>query len=179
MRVFLASLALITILREAQASIDRKETGGILAGFEIADALIVTAAGGPGPEAIRRTDFFQRDLRTADQLLEDAFQTSGALWIGDWHTHTVVDERPSATDSDSYQRLLADEELAFTRFLSLIVTSDSGSFADASIMPWIATKTGIARGHLELGIPGPEAEDLVPDRPANEYRVVVIPEGAA
>jgi integrative and conjugative element protein (TIGR02256 family) len=150
MRVWLTSRALVTILSEAQASSDGRETGGILVGFECANGIFVTEAGGPGARAVRRRDFFLRDLDAADQLLERAFDASRATWVGDWHTHTICDERPSGTDADSYRRLLADAELQFERFLALIVTSASGSFADAEIWPWLAGARGLRRSVLAL-----------------------------
>jgi integrative and conjugative element protein (TIGR02256 family) len=150
MKIWLPRRALVAILAEAQASADGRETGGILAGFEIDTGLVVNAAGPPGENAIRRRDFFLRDLETAEQLLVREFDDHGAVWIGDWHTHTIGDGRPSSTDATSYMRLLNDPELQFSTFLSLIVTSRSGRFTDIEITPWLAATRGIRRGQIEL-----------------------------
>jgi integrative and conjugative element protein (TIGR02256 family) len=150
LKITISRDALVKILVEAQASIDGTETGGILAGFESSEALRVAVAGGPGPKAVRRPDLFIRDLEEADRLLQQAYDESGAVWIGDWHTHTLASGWPSSTDRASYQRLLADRELDFRIFLALIVTSRSGSFVDAEISAWLASGRRAYRGELSL-----------------------------
>jgi integrative and conjugative element protein (TIGR02256 family) len=149
-KVSIARDALVTILVEAQASADGKETGGILAGFELDGELVITVAGGPGADATRRPDLFVRDLADADQLLERVFDESGAVWIGDWHTHTIVSGHPSATDLVSYRRLLEDSELGFSVFLALIVTSANETFADAELTAWVASDRGVVQGQISL-----------------------------
>ena len=150
MKIYLERSALVTILAEGQASVDGKETGGILAGFEADDALIVTIAGPPGPNAVRRANLFDRDIELAEAILQEAFEGAGAVWIGDWHTHTLVSGRPSPTDYASYQRIISEPELKFEVFLSLIVTSDSGTFTDARITPWLARPGSIEKSQIAL-----------------------------
>lgn len=150
MKIWLERAALISILSEAQASRDGRETGGLLIGFETEEGVLITEAGKPGPEAVRRRDFFLRDLEFAERLLRDAFLRTGAVWVGDWHTHTVSCDRPSITDAESYIRLLNDDELAFDEFLTVIVTSRSGTFCDARLAPWTASRQGLRRADLVL-----------------------------
>ena len=65
---------LATIAREASASTDGRETGGILLGFDASELgeLLVMEAGGPGPKAERRADYFRRDLNHAREVADDA-----------------------------------------------------------------------------------------------------------
>ncbi|MEJ7791977.1 MAG: Mov34/MPN/PAD-1 family protein [Gaiellaceae bacterium] len=150
MKIWIERAALISILREAQASIDGRETGGLLIGFEAEKGVAITEAGKPGPEAVRRRGFFLRDLEFAERLLQDAFLRTGAVWVGDWHTHTVSCDRPSTRDAQSYMNLVNDEELAFDQFIALIVTSRSGTFSDARLAPWTACRQGLRRVDLVL-----------------------------
>ncbi len=149
-KVWLERAALVSILTEAQASVDGRETGGLLIGFEVSEGVLVTEAGGPGPNAVRRGDFFLRDLEFAECLLQDAFARTGAVWVGDWHTHPGYGDQPSPIDTRSYKTLLADAELDFEEFLALIITSESGAFCDARFAPWVASQEGIERAELVI-----------------------------
>ncbi len=102
---------------------DGLETGGILLGHDggLAWPIIVTACGGPGPEAIRRRSYFRRDLRYASALAEQAAAVDDSAWIGEWHTHNTAIPEPSDRDLRTYRRLLDDLELAFPRILAVIV----------------------------------------------------------
>jgi len=150
LKIWLERTALISILSEAQASRDGRETGGLLIGFETEAGVLITEAGKPGPEAVRRRDVFLRDLGFAERLLQNAHSSTRAVWVGDWHTHTIGSDRPSFTDAQSYTTLLNDEELGFDHFVALIVTSRSGSFCDARLAPWTASRQGLQRAHLML-----------------------------
>jgi integrative and conjugative element protein (TIGR02256 family) len=95
------------IMRLSPESADGSETGGILLGRgPDADGVVrVEIAGEPGPRAERRPDFFLRDLEHARGLAARAWQETGAVWIGEWHTHPMGGARPSATDLGTYARL--------------------------------------------------------------------------
>jgi integrative and conjugative element protein (TIGR02256 family) len=150
LRVWIEPQALVAILAEAQSSADGCETGGILAGFKTELGFLVTHAGSPGAEALREPHLFSRDLDHSERLLERAFTATGAVWIGDWHTHTVACDCPSAIDAGSYDVLLADHELAFDAFVAIIVTSQSGKFCDCRLAVWLACPSGLVRRVLEI-----------------------------
>ncbi len=118
------STAVETIRRQAQESADGRETGGLLLGFGPADdgGVRVIGAGGPGPTADRRPDFFLRDLEYARGLARDAWVEGGAEWVGEWHTHPTGGCRPSKTDLATYIRLLRNPRLRFDLFVSIVVT---------------------------------------------------------
>src|SRR6266487_1296632 len=109
----------------AAASEDGLETGGILLGDDhgLAGPILVRHCGGPGPGAIRRSAFFRRDTDYAAALAAEAAATDGSAWIGEWHIHGVALPEPSGRDLRTYRKLLEDPELAFARFLALIVTA--------------------------------------------------------
>lgn len=90
----------------------------------MAAALARTAAGDAGPEAVRRPDFFLRDLAHAKELAERAWQSSRAVWVGEWHTHPMGGPQPSQTDLQTYARLLSMGDLNFEVFVSIIVVPD-------------------------------------------------------
>jgi integrative and conjugative element protein (TIGR02256 family) len=115
--------ALAAIAEHAVASADGLETGGILLGYDAygLGAPLVMEAGGPGPNAQRRNDFFQRDLTHAQALAEDAFTRSCSRWIGEWHTHLQDPLAPSRQDLRTYYGFLRDSELGFDSFVALIV----------------------------------------------------------
>ncbi len=106
---------------EARASADGLETGGILLGHDLGTHLLVTVAGGPGPNATREKNRFLRDLDHARALADEAYDRDGSIWIGEWHTHLTGPAEPSAVDLTTYADHLADGRLGFERFLSVIV----------------------------------------------------------
>jgi integrative and conjugative element protein (TIGR02256 family) len=89
-----SSRSIESISREVTAGGAELKTGGILLGYE-QEGLIVTRAGGPGPNAVRKPQFFLRDLEHALRLADEAWQEDGSLWIGDWHTHPHGPIHPS------------------------------------------------------------------------------------
>jgi integrative and conjugative element protein (TIGR02256 family) len=115
--------AAATIAREAAASVDGLETGGILLGFDESDLgeLLVLEAGDPGPNAERRADFFQRDLEHARRLADDAYAQTTARWVGEWHTHPRGHLVPSRVDLKTYRGFLRNPQLEFAMFLAIIV----------------------------------------------------------
>ncbi|MFX0577118.1 Mov34/MPN/PAD-1 family protein [Nocardia nepalensis] len=120
-----------TIGREARTSMsDGKETGGILLGDYGGDGSVrVRFAGTPGPHAIRRHDFFLRDLEHTRVYAEQCYRHYGVAWVGEWHTHPVHAPIPSPRDLATYDALSTDPELDFSHdFLALIAapSSDAG-----------------------------------------------------
>lgn len=102
------------------------ETGGILLGHdeETEGTTRLTAAGAPGPRAVRRPHFFLRDLDHARMLAAKAWDDDHSQWIGEWHTHPLGLPIPSELDLRSYATHIHDPELGFRRFISVIVTWD-------------------------------------------------------
>jgi integrative and conjugative element protein (TIGR02256 family) len=137
-----------SILQLAPESSDGRETGGILLGRgpDADDVLVVDEAGGPGPNAIRRPDFFLRDRAHAQALADAAWADRKAVWIGDWHTHPMGGTIPSGRDLRTYRGLLAAAELSFQVFLSIIVVPDEArGWELPQLHPWWLTPPTLER----------------------------------
>lgn len=140
-----------TIWREAPASEDGSETGGILLGHDSEDTITVTIAGDPGPQAVRRPDGFLRDLAHAGRLVDDAYEKDGSVWIGEWHTHLSGPPTLSDIDMKTYTQLLGDPDLAFNRILSFIVTTcPVHGWTELTLMPWVIDGAGVQAAHLTV-----------------------------
>ena len=159
-KVRIASGAVATIAAKAAASSDGFETGGILLGFEASwlGEVLVLEAGGPGPNAERRRDFFCRDLGHAQRLANDAFLRTTARWIGEWHTHPYGPLAPSRKDLRTYRRFLRDPELGFKSFIAVIVGSNDGEWKKPRAAAWLI---GLRRVLPALLLPGLDRLDIV------------------
>lgn len=167
--VRLTSEAFATICTEAVVSADGRETGGILLGFDADERgeALALEAGGPGPNAERRADFFQRDLDHAQQLADAAYARRCARWIGEWHTHPRGFLTPSRKDLRTYRGFLRDPELHFANFLALIVSARDADWKELIVTGWTIEQRGILRALLlpaaipidvQVDLPTPEAE---------------------
>jgi integrative and conjugative element protein (TIGR02256 family) len=122
----------------AAESDDGRETGGILIGRgpDADNVITVERAGDPGPKAERRPEYFLRDLAHAQELAATAWQEDEGVWVGEWHTHPTGAATPSARDLTTYAGLLADPELAFGTFVSIIVVPDP-DWAKTRLLIWV------------------------------------------
>lgn len=136
-KVIIAGAAWEAIRRETSAADDGLETGGILLGHDAGDHIRITIAGDPGPNAHREPKSFLRDLDHAQKLAASAWETDHSQWVGEWHTHPDTEPVPSPIDLDSYAHHLADPDLAFSHFASLIVGSIN---AQTAVAAWIVTE---------------------------------------
>lgn len=144
-KVVLSPTARLTMFREAQASEDGRETGGVLLGFDPdpGAVIVITQAGDPGPKAIRRPDFFNRDLGHAQYLADSAFRLDHSRWVGDWHTHPAGGSEPSWKDMDTYNGFLDDAELQFGVFLAVILTPDAAcGWERPDLRAWVVSGSG-------------------------------------
>lgn len=146
----IAPAALRAIAREADRSHDGLETGGILLGPDIADTIVISRAGDPGPRAHRTEHSFLRDLAHAQSLAYTAWNEDGHQWIGEWHTHPTGDLTPSALDLHSYLQHLHDPELHLDWFVAIIVglTPDAGITTAA----WLIERRRVRALSLDITI---------------------------
>jgi integrative and conjugative element protein (TIGR02256 family) len=155
--VTVTDTACASMNRYATASADGRETGGILLGRHHArprPVLDVVHAAGPGPRAVRRPDFFRRDVRHAQSVADLVHQTDTSVWIGDWHTHPGGPARPSDTDLASYRALLMDSELGFEVFLTIIVTADpAAGWTRPLATGWLITTACVFPARLPARLP--------------------------
>lgn len=157
-KIILTEPAMSVITDEARASSDGTETGGILLGTADPEAIAVRHAGRPGPHALRRHDFFQRDLQHAQSFADRAFALDHSIWIGEWHTHLRAPPRPSTRDLSTYQTLLSDPELAFDYFVAIILADDTNGWHAPRFTAWIVTLTQVTAA---LTYPAPVPEDTL------------------
>ena len=117
----------------------------MLLGHDTGERIIVSVAGDPGPNADHRTDGFLRDLAHARRLSDDAYDRDGSVWIGEWHTHPEGPSFPSSKDMETYDQLLANDDLAFERVLSLIVTPCAiHGWTETHVHAWVVDLVGAA-----------------------------------
>lgn len=171
--VRLTSEAFATICAEAVVSADGRETGGILLGFDADESgeALALEAGGPGPNAERRADFFQRDLAHAQQLADDAYGRRCSRWIGEWHTHPRGFLTPSRKDLRTYRSFLSDPELHFANFIALIVSARDDDWKELVITGWTIERRRVLRAlllpaatlvNVRVDLPAPEGEPEPP-----------------
>jgi integrative and conjugative element protein (TIGR02256 family) len=143
--VLIAEHARRSIVRIARESTDGLETGGILLGRGPDDLGVVRVeqAGDPGPDAVRRSDYFLRDLEHANRLADYAWQRHQLVWVGEWHTHLEPIPYPSPADLQTYRRLLSEPELQFDSFIAVIVTAASTEgWEKPTLTPWLLRISG-------------------------------------
>lgn len=153
--VLLASNAARMIAELAAEADDGLETGGILLGTDhgLAGPIVVEHCGGPGPKAVRRSNYFRRDLEHAATVAANAAVADGSSWIGEWHTHGIAMPEPSSRDLRTYQILLDDPDLAFARILAVIVlAAPDGGWQMPVLRAW--SFTGSVLRQLPIHIAG-------------------------
>ncbi|WP_158296575.1 Mov34/MPN/PAD-1 family protein [Nocardioides albidus] len=125
------------IRSEVAAAPDDLETGGILLGKDTNGGVTISVAGDPGPNAVHEPTRFLRDLNHAQRVAAAGWEHDQSVWVGEWHTHPRSNPVPSPIDIDSYLRHLADDELEFDCFISIIV---SPSYEPAVAACWVVTR---------------------------------------
>jgi integrative and conjugative element protein (TIGR02256 family) len=148
-RVFPAAASVIEA--EAPSSSDGRETGGILLGHDNGTVVSITAAGGPGPKAVRTPVRFVRDLAYSQSLADEAYERDRSVWVGEWHTHPNGLPNPSPLDVKTYMSHLAEPDLGFHRFVAFIVVPCRvHGWVETVIVPWVLTTGGATVASLEL-----------------------------
>lgn len=122
-RVYVLNSAIRTMAEESEAK-PAMETGGVLVGFVDSDlnAIVATAASGPGPAAHHGPRTFNRDRVFCQDFLDwHAETTYGAVdFIGEWHKHREPNPWPSHRDMKTYRGLAADPDCHLESPLVLI-----------------------------------------------------------
>lgn len=98
--IFVMKSVLVTIRREVKL-VPGRETGGPLVGYLTGDgAIVVTHAGGPGPNAVHARYSMEVDGAHAQRFCDGLRNaTDGRLdYVGDWHNHPGFSLKPSTHD---------------------------------------------------------------------------------
>lgn len=88
------------------------ETGGILIGFKGKNNVVyICRATGPGPKAVRRDNWFERDVEYCQNILCEEYAKYGekCLYVGEWHYHPTGSNRPSNRDLISLTEISESE----------------------------------------------------------------------
>lgn len=77
-----------------------RETGGMLIGYIVDGAIVVTGSIEGGPDSVRKRDRFEPDGEWQQAALEHIYRASGRIetYLGDWHSHPRGLGRPSRRD---------------------------------------------------------------------------------
>jgi len=102
------------------------ETGGVLAGSvrENGD-FEVRFASGPGPKAIRSSSKFEKDIAFCQEFLDKLYSNSGAIYLGEWHSHPSDNNKPSSTDLKSLTEIAVQPNY-LTENPLMVILSNSG-----------------------------------------------------
>lgn len=101
--IVLAKAADDRIKALAESRSDR-ETGGVLVGYVDGSGIVhVEDVSDSGPGAVERRDWFERDREHCQAFVDEAASRLGdrGQYIGEWHTHLVVEPEPSERDIES------------------------------------------------------------------------------
>jgi integrative and conjugative element protein (TIGR02256 family) len=99
------------------------ETGGVLMGYRREREIVLTNVIMGGPLAERSEDGFVPDGRWQADRVAAAYAASErrTTYLGDWHTHTHLDWKPSARDRQTAERIARASEARASEPLMLIV----------------------------------------------------------
>lgn len=112
-----------TFHKYQQNTFNDYESGGILLGFVFDKTVVINKATIPGKEDKRGLFFFHRDKKRAQSFVDEAFnETQGTqIYIGDWHTHSEKNPRPSFKDELEIKRAFYKSSLNLNFIICIII----------------------------------------------------------
>ena len=124
MKVVVTSEARSRIADEIESA-GKNETGGVLLGWRRPDldVIVVSAATGPGKNAVQTRDRVELDTANLQTEIDAAFEASDGdlAFLGDWHLHHESAPHPSGRDLASLEELTSETGLTMEDGLLLIV----------------------------------------------------------
>lgn len=103
------------------------ETGGVLAGHKDPNGnFYITHASGPGPNAKQTAREFRKDVVFCQKFLDELFVATDqkTVYLGEWHSHPVLDNRPSGTDIDSLTQISVQSQYLIDNPVMIILSAD-------------------------------------------------------
>ena len=100
------------------------ETGGILIGFHKGLDILVTRATDAGPKALKSECSVLRDTEYCSAVLQQEFATTGADYVGEWHSHVVDLPHPSSGDLRTLAGILVDPDYDLKTFAMILVNTN-------------------------------------------------------
>ena len=144
------------------------ETGGALFGHE--NALVITSASAPGPNAVHQPGYFLRDLEHTQLAADRAHDVDRSQWIGEWHTHPNGPPEPSPLDLNTYISHLVDLELRFQRFIALIGSPNPRPHLSAWVLAQSPDGIELHRAALALTATDQGSRNQMPPGEATEVQ---------
>jgi integrative and conjugative element protein (TIGR02256 family) len=107
----------LVLAQRARAQIDAEvlahpkvETGGLLPGQVIGDAMVVPFTIAAGAKAVREPVRYSPDVSFQQLLLDHAFANFGCVFGGAWHRHPGRFDVPSSFDHRTAQHIVTDPD---------------------------------------------------------------------
>lgn len=121
--------SVLYFIESEAAKAGKYETGGIIAGngsFEESN-IVITRASSSGPKAVKKRNFFSRDVFYCQRLLDQwAIMSKGKTdYLGEWHKHFEEKPHPSPLDLDTINRIAFDGNYHINRPILLIIGSSN------------------------------------------------------
>lgn len=101
------------------------ETGGVLVGYDDGNGnKVITHASGPGPNASRSANKFEKDVDFCQKFLDDLWKEFGnrARYLGEWHSHPIENNSPSNRDLKSLTAISVQKEYQTSDPIMIIFT---------------------------------------------------------
>jgi integrative and conjugative element protein (TIGR02256 family) len=105
------------------------ESGGILLGKVYKDLIIVDEVSLPSKEDKSGRFFFERNVKKAQSIIENAWKESNGerIYLGEWHTHPEDTPTPSNDDKKLLSNMLKDSDIEID-FLFMVIIGIKNSF---------------------------------------------------
>jgi integrative and conjugative element protein (TIGR02256 family) len=140
------SSAVIDIFGSCAQKHGANEAGGILLGNVYTDYDEITEITTPTKLDQKGPMFFHRTKVAAQVKINAAWiESCGSLiYLGEWHTHTQINPKPSGRDQRMLAKVFAETEMDL-RHLYMIVVGQTGNY-------WIGMQTADGLYRLELSV---------------------------
>lgn len=105
------------------------ESGGILLGRIYPEKIVIEKASAPNKKDKSGRYFFERDVKTAQKIVNDSWnETCGeVVYFGEWHTHPENNPTPSLIDKMLITNMLRDTKME-VEFLFLVIVGISNDY---------------------------------------------------
>ena len=121
--------SVLCFIESEAAKAGKHETGGIIAGkgsYE-ENNIVITHASSSGPKAVKKRNFFSRDVFYCQRLLDQwANMSKGKIdYLGEWHKHFEEKPHPSPLDLDTMSRIAFARDYHINNPVLLIIGSSN------------------------------------------------------
>ena len=125
----------INVFRKYGQKKGTSESGGILLGYVYADRVEITKVTTPSRFDCSGLRFFIRSKISAQPQINKAWEKSRgtSIYLGEWHTHSETDPRPSYPDRRMIMKSLKTTEMEID-FLYLVLVGRNCSY-------WVGKRT--------------------------------------